>query len=357
MYIEIDKSTKNTGLVNDLIEYLEKENQEANNKEKEDFFSQDRDDITPDQAKEMINSNAKGFSNDRIKNGVLVRGDKKYFSIYIAPSEKELQHIGNDPSKLKSYIRELMESYAQNFGKGLTAHDLVYVAKVEHSRKMKGFDSQVQLGFAKQGDLKAGHNMHVHVIVSRRCKDNGGKISPLANEKKVTNVSIGNNKGKKGFNRKNWIIKGERIFDSMFDYSRALEETFEYRLENKAFKDRILDKSTDLDRKIYLNKQVDKVFESYDSHKNIEDVLNQNGITITETKNYIEFEFKPGVKQRIDPKSIVDSKRFTSSMQRNLFKAYPRMFKMVQALPYAYSLYKEAERVEKAINKEEEKEK
>ncbi|WP_439558354.1 DUF5712 family protein, partial [Dyadobacter sp.] len=41
--------------------------------------------------------------------------EAKFYLINISPSGKELDHIGNDPQKLKAFAREVMKEYAGNF--------------------------------------------------------------------------------------------------------------------------------------------------------------------------------------------------------------------------------------------------
>ena len=100
--------------------------------------------------------------------------------VEISPSEEELDHIGHDKEKLRTYTRDVMDEYAGNFGKGLKGDDLVYFAKIEDNRYYRGDDEAVQHGLAKQGDIKPGAQTHIHVLVSRKCKNNKLKLSPLS---------------------------------------------------------------------------------------------------------------------------------------------------------------------------------
>ncbi len=356
MYIEIDKSDKNTGKVDDLIDYLEKENNDKIPEEKEAFFSQDQDNISPEKAKEMINNNTAKLANDRVKNGTFIKGERKYYSIYIAPSEKELNHINNNAAHLKSYVRSIMEQYAENFDKGISGSDLVYVAKVEHERKMKGFDQQVMLGFAKQGDIKQGHNMHVHIVVSRRIKNNGGLISPLANEKKSTSVRVGknrSNKGIKGFNRKNWIISSEQKFDSLFNYDRAVEESFEYRLahKQKGIISKYIKPTTKLEKSIYSEYHFNNALNTINSKDAFESKLSQRGIKVLEHDNELKVNYQEEPVHTISSKNISNSELKSNAKKLNSF--YPEVFKK---LPLMQQISKEINRINKEQEKDEEKE-
>ena len=55
-------------------------------------------------------------------------------------------------ANFKTYINKgVMNRYAENFGKGLTNKDIMYYAKIHHTR-----------------DGKTGDQMHVHIIISRK---------------------------------------------------------------------------------------------------------------------------------------------------------------------------------------------
>ena len=70
------------------------------------FFSNDK-----------FNSFDKQFVVETIDNNVkgLKATDDKFDSIIVSPSVKELDHIGNDPEKLKEYCRDVMRNYSANF--------------------------------------------------------------------------------------------------------------------------------------------------------------------------------------------------------------------------------------------------
>ena len=114
----------------------------------------------------------------------------------IAPDADELKHIDYDPIKLKEYTKKVMEVYAENFnlekGKKITQNDLVWFAKLEYERN---------------GEYNDGNNMHIHIIVSARDKEQKMSISPNTNSKKR-------------FNRVNFALNSEKAFDKQFSYER-----------------------------------------------------------------------------------------------------------------------------------------
>lgn len=168
----------------------------------------------------------------------LGRADDKYYQIVLAPSKSELAHIGSDPEALKAFTRSAMEAYAQNFGKGIESRDLVWYAKIEHSRSYDYTDRAVQLGEQAKGGLKLGDQTHIHVIVSRtenlktyrqdlseglHQRKNPYHLSPLTNHKGTTKgVVLG------GFERNGFSQRVEQSFDQRFGYERGLTESFRY---------------------------------------------------------------------------------------------------------------------------------
>ena len=164
--------------------------------------------------------------------------DDKYYQIVLAPSKAELAHIGSDVESLKAFTRSAMEAYAQNFGKGIDSKDLVWYAKLEHSRSYDHTDRAVQLGEQARGGLKLGDQTHIHVIVSRtenlreykqglaeglHERKNPYHLSPLTNHKGTTKgVVLG------GFERNGFSQRVEQSFDRQFGYERSLTESFRY---------------------------------------------------------------------------------------------------------------------------------
>lgn len=231
MYIKAQRSDKggNKGSCTPLVSYLSKEDKERG-ADKEFFFSHDKD---------VVSSGEVIYNIDHNK-GQLGKEDDKFYSIVIAPDEKELKHLGQSQDEqakaMKEYTREVMDEYAKNFNKGLEGKDLKYYAKVEHDRQYKGTDQAVKDGEKKQGEAKEGNNLHVHVIVSRKDKENKIKLSPLTNHR---NTSKGTIKG--GFDRDNFKQRCEQSFDRKFTYERAQEDSYRYAntMKNGSTEDKI----------------------------------------------------------------------------------------------------------------------
>jgi len=148
---------------------------------------------------------------DRNRHGLSKR-DAKFYSIIIAPEDKELEHIAGDKQKLKQFTREVMDTYAKSFSgkdglsKNLTAADLNYFCKLEDHRYYKGSDKEVLKGLAKQGDKKPGSgHMHIHIIVGRKDKESKYKLSPTVNNKKI-------------FHAEGFMLKSCYEFDRRFNY-------------------------------------------------------------------------------------------------------------------------------------------
>jgi len=204
----------NTGSCGQLTDYLEKENQKLGKNEL--WFDQGRDDIRPDQVKSGIDNNV----------AKLKKTEAKFYLINISPSGKELDHIGNDPQKLKAYAREVMKEYAENFNKGLSGKDIKYYGKIEYNRYYTHEDPEVKQGLRKRGELKEGNHMHAQLIVSRKTADNGRLISPMTNHR---GSNAGHSQKFGQFDRLELTERCEKAFDRTFGYERELTETFKYR--------------------------------------------------------------------------------------------------------------------------------
>lgn len=204
----------NTGSCGQLADYLEKENQKLGKNEL--WFDQGRDDIGPGQVKSGIDNNV----------AKLKKTEAKFYLINISPSGKELDHIDNDPQKLKAYAREVMKEYAENFNKGLSEKDIKYYGKIEYNRYYTHEDPEVKQGLRKRGEVKEGNHMHAQLIVSRKTADNGRLISPMTNHR-GSNTSHSQKFGQ--FDRLNFTERCEKAFDRTFSYERELTETFQYR--------------------------------------------------------------------------------------------------------------------------------
>jgi len=210
-----------SGSCGGLVAYLEKE-------QLGQWFGRDADAMAGYQVTAELDANKRNLG----------READKYYQLIIAPSKSELAHIGADPEALKAFTRSAMDAYAQNFGKGIESRDLVWYAKIEHSRSYDYTDRAVQLGEQAKGGLKVGDQTHIHVIVSRtenlktyrqdlsaglHERKNPYHLSPLTNHKSTTKgVVLG------GFERNSFSQRVEQRFDQGFGYERRLTESFRY---------------------------------------------------------------------------------------------------------------------------------
>ncbi|WPP51768.1 DUF5712 family protein [Catalinimonas niigatensis] len=181
----------NKGSSNKTVSYLGHEAKELD-KETE-FFNEEKTDIKAAQVKEAIDENTKG----------LRKGQEKFYSLVLSPSEDELQHLGNDPEKLKAYARAVMENYARNFklagSKPLSSSDLVWFATIHNERKEKEGE--------QKGQLKAGNHAHIHILVSAKNKSGEYRLNP---------------KGRKNhFTFKDWQVQNGKTFQQMFGYEKS----------------------------------------------------------------------------------------------------------------------------------------
>lgn len=220
------------GSCSGTVAYLEKEDLTRFAGEKTHFFTAERDRVYPEDVVQALDANA----------GQLGKHEARYYELYVSPSADELAHLGNDPERLKAYVRtQVMPAYAEGFGarqgKALDASQLVWYAKVEEQRRYKGTDAEVRAGQAKSGALKPGLQGHVHILVSRKDAANKLKLSPLANERGGDGPSTARLNGRavrRGFDRDAFKERCERGFDRQHGYERPLEQSFRYQLAQKA---------------------------------------------------------------------------------------------------------------------------
>jgi hypothetical protein len=215
--ITASSSGSNAGSCGQLVEYLEKENNLKAEQKAELWFNQGRDDLRPYEVRQGIDINT----------AKLKQSEAKFYLVNISPSQKELQHIGNDPQKLKEYARSVMAEYAANFQKGLGPDDVKWYGKVEYNRGYKWTDPEVKHGLNQRGEAKAGNQMHVQIIVSRKDSQNQRLLSPLTNHRgKGKSEAHGQKFGQ--FNRVEFKERSEVAFDIQMGYRRELEESFRY---------------------------------------------------------------------------------------------------------------------------------
>ena len=120
-----------------------------------------------------------------------------------------------------------MAEYAANFQKGLGPDDVKWYGKVEYNRGYKWTDPEVKQGLNQRGEAKAGHQMHVQIIVSRKDSHNQRLLSPLTNHRgQGKSEAHGQKFGQ--FNRVAFKERSEVAFDTQLNYRRELEESFRY---------------------------------------------------------------------------------------------------------------------------------
>lgn len=215
--ITASASGSNAGSSGGLVEYLEKENKLKPEEKAELWFNQQRDDLRAYEVRQGIDGNT----------GKLKQHEAKFYLVNISPSQKELAHIGNDPQRLKDYARGVMAEYAANFQKGLGPDDVKWYGKVEYNRSYKWTDADVKQGLHQRGEPKAGPQMHVQIIVSRKDADNKRLLSPLTNHRgQGKSAAHGQKFGQ--FNRVEFKTRSEAVFDQQQGYKRDVQESFHY---------------------------------------------------------------------------------------------------------------------------------
>jgi len=227
MHVKIQNSGKggNSGSCGAYVNYLEKENENKKDQDKEQFFSSERDNVKGFEVVAEIDGNKHKLKKD----------EAKFYSVTLSPSQDELKHISNDKEKLKKFTRSAMDEYAAHFNReGLSVgKELVYFAKVEQKRQYKGTDKEVIRGEKKQGVEKEGGQTHVHVIVARMDKQKWRSLSPMSNSKGTNKAKINGKTITKGFDRSAYCEKVEQTFDRETNYNRSLEDTYTYKLAHK----------------------------------------------------------------------------------------------------------------------------
>lgn len=254
----------------DFVGYLEKENKELPQENHEYFFNQFGDGIPSENVIKEIDANT----------AKLKKREPKFYSITVNPSKYELKQLKHTTKNLKEYTQELMKVYAASFnreinGRPISITDIKYFAKIEHQRKFKGTDKEVQenqkyatkilqlkneIRNAKsereterillvkkqiaqleqnaphkidgkrivQGMLKPGNQSHIHIIVSRKDASNSYSLSP-GSKHKASEVEMHGKIVKRGFDRDNFFMEAEKIFDKTFSYQRNYAETYKAR--------------------------------------------------------------------------------------------------------------------------------
>lgn len=236
----LKKEDSNKGSSSKIMDYLSKEN--------DYFFSHDEQQITKENAVKIIDTHSKGQ---------LGKKDSKWYAPLYSFSNEESVHICqflfnktvldfdylNDEEKkiYNNYIIELARRFqdemAANFEKQdlgiVSGADLVYVGVVENDRKYSIDDPEVKSGLKKNGDIKTGFNTHIHIVQSRKAKnEKKSKISPDSLIKSRTKENFGENV-KSGFNKDSFFNKIEEAFDRETNFNRTIENTYIFKKENK----------------------------------------------------------------------------------------------------------------------------
>lgn len=254
----------------DYVAYLEKENEDIDQANREDFFNQYEDRISAEEIVTMIDGNT----------AKLEKTEPRFYSIVVSPSQYELKRLQNNSEDLKKYTRELMKAYVSSFhreinGRPITIDDIKYYAKIEHQRYFKGHDYQIkenqpyatiimklkneirkidrgesegnikkiekeilklenaaphkqQGNRIVQGMKKEGAQSHVHIIVSRKDASNRFSLSP-GSKYKASTVTLNGSIVKRGFDRDGFFKNAEQCFDKTFSYKRNYVETYHAR--------------------------------------------------------------------------------------------------------------------------------
>lgn len=234
MYCKVHKPDSTPGVHNNregcdkLANYLSKEDKMQVIYPKP-FFSHSLNAVTKETVINQINNNVR----------TLKKKQDKFYMLTINPSQKELQHLiykvtgkkinsfeelsflerENVIQELRSYTRDCMDQYALNFKRPTinTGADLVYFAKIEEQRKFVNTDNEVVSGKAKEGDLKLGLQLHVHVIVSRMDATQKVALSPLTKSRGDW-VVVNGIKTWRGFDRVGWSDRCAIKFSEKYNY-------------------------------------------------------------------------------------------------------------------------------------------
>ena len=251
----------------DFVAYLEKENEGKHHDLREPFFDQHNNNIDAKTVVKEIDANT-----DRLK-----KTEPKFYSITINPSQRELRAMNNDPALLRHYVREVMKDYAASFNreKPVSVDQIKYYAKIEHQRLYKGRDKEIQenrpykaeiaklrndIRKVDRGELrgnipklekrieklqqkmphkidgkpieegikKPGHQMHVHIVMSRKDVTNRNSLSP-GSSYKASEAQLNGKMEKRGFRRDEFFERAEKTFDRVFQHQRGFTESYKAR--------------------------------------------------------------------------------------------------------------------------------
>ncbi|MEM6844989.1 MAG: DUF5712 family protein [Bacteroidota bacterium] len=120
--------------------------------------------MAPEEVKTVIDQNAKGLRKEQ----------EKFYSLVISPSQAELVHLKNDPTKLQEYTQAVMQNYAKNFNLKddiqILPLELVWYATIHHDRTEKEGEQKRM--------VKKGHHTHVHILVSAQDRNRQHRLNP-----------------------------------------------------------------------------------------------------------------------------------------------------------------------------------
>ena len=270
MYIAITRQQLGDnfrGSVRDFVNYLEKENEGREQGDQELYFNQEENHIETERVIAEIDANT----------AKLKKREPKFYSLVVSPSQRELQHIGNDPEKLRQYARQVMQAYAASFyrDREVTVKEILYFAKLERERTYSEKDREVKENQAhaskilelqhrvraiqegrEQGEIaklreqinalereaphqlngkrivpgmaKEGHQSHIHIIVSRMDRTNTHSLSP-GSKFRTSETTLHGQTVKQGFDRDKFYRAAEKTFDKQFGYKRNFVETYHAR--------------------------------------------------------------------------------------------------------------------------------
>jgi len=229
MFVKVNspQAGQNSGSCGDLAEYLDKD-------EETKFFSLEKDSVEKNELIDEIDKNGTGG---------LKKHEDKFYMLTINPSQRELNHLLGRPvnhfadltqdeklkleSYLKSYTHDVMSIYAKNFNRENIENnkDLVYFARIETERRYRHYDKEVLTGSKRCGDLKGGLNYHVHVIVSRKGKNNKTLLSPNV-KSRGNNWELNGKQAQRGFNHEAFKQKASEHFNAKYHYKPSYNDTY-----------------------------------------------------------------------------------------------------------------------------------
>lgn len=248
----------------DFVSYLEKENEDKHPDLQEPFFDQHHNAIDSKTVVQEIDGNA----------AKLKKREPKFYSLTVNPSQRELKAMNNDTALLRHYVREIMKDYAAAFyrERPVQVDQLKYYAKIEHERSYSGKDREIQqnrpyrakiaklrndIRKVERGELqddtrkierqidklfqeiphkidgkpieegmkKPGHQMHVHIIMSRKDVTNRYSLSP-GSKYRESEALLNGKIEKRGFKRDQFFEAAEKTFDRLFAYDRNYVESY-----------------------------------------------------------------------------------------------------------------------------------